>query len=725
MAEVQRRVRRCHEGWGRPVAFSAAATLLSCGVCLAQGESTRVMLQLFESPWTNNTYRTVDIWESDYKDVWVPPGGQADLGDFSVGYDVYDRFDFGTNSNPTLYGTSTGAQGFLKEGHRAGLYVYADIVLNHNGYSDNDLPGFQAAGDYPGFVITASGSTWGDFHAPTASGEQEERVAGLIDIDQSRNLQYIRHPVSAGDSRNIPAGTTPLFGRLADVPKNSNKQFYPDLQGQRVQFTNTATGERITKYRFNRANLLRGDPVVENGTGLLTRYVQWMLEVAQFDGFRIDAQKHMPPWFFEQYFDNATYLSGRKRLDGKYFTPLSFGEIFDGDKGKIFSYTKKDGFANRDALDFPLYFAMESNLQQNAAVNDWRNVVGAGLDVADNGFTDGSMGVKFVESHDSEGVSMSNVAHAYTLLLPGRAVVYFNAKQFGGDRDFPKNGRGDALGGRFGNTIKNLVGIANSHGRGLYFQRWLTKEILVYEREGNLLACLSNRADAGYDQVTVQTAFKPGTVLTELTGNSESGTIDPQNQVSRYVEVDGSARATITIPRNASTVGRHDTGYVAYGPGGPQGNASVTNVSQVIQPDGNGFNDFENGNNRLNAIYVITASSFDIVLQTNQINIPGFGRDLDAEGDNAIFRINEGINITNQGFISTNPEDDVVCGFQQFVTKRSPLYSGGDGEYRQTVNAAKLPTGMNFITIRAFRHRDANEGSAIFTDFQIAVRIDR
>ena len=705
--------------------MSGAAALILAGAALGQGQSSRVMLQLFESPWNNSAYRTIDIWECDYKDVWVPPGAQADLGDFSVGYDVYDRFDFGTPTNPTLYGTSTDAQGFLSTGHRAGLYLYADIVLNHNGYSDNDLSGFQTAGDYPGFVINAAGAPWGDFHDPAASSEQDQRIAGLIDIDQSRNLMYIRHPVSASDSRNIPKGTVPLFGRLADVPKNSNKQFYPDLQGQKIQFTNTETGQRITKYRYSRARLLDGDAVVENATGLLTRYVQWMLEVAQFDGFRIDAQKHIPQWFFDQYYDNATYQSGRKRLNGQWFTPLSFGEIFDGDKNKIFSYVKKDGFANRDALDIPLYFALESNLQQSAAANDWRSVVNSGLDTADNGFMDGSVGVRFVESHDVEGVYMSNVAHAYLLPLPGRSIVYFNAKQFGDNRSFPKNGRGDALGGRFGNTIKTLVGIVNGYARGFYYERWLSKENLIYERDANLLVALSNRTDAGYDTFTVQTAFEPGTVLQELTGNSESSTIDPQNQVAKYIQVDGSGRATVTVPRNASTLGRHDTGYVMYGPPAPQGSASVTNVAQVLQPDGNGFNDFENGNNRLNPIYVITASTFDIVLQTQPVVNGSFGEDAQAGGDNAVFRINEGVNATGQGYISTNPEDDVVYGFQQFVTKRSPLFSGGDGEYRQTVNSALLPTGLNYITVRAFRQRAAGDGSAIFTDFQIAVRIDR
>ena len=31
-----------------------------------------------------------------YGFVWLPPPYRADQGEFSVGYDVYDRFDLGT-----------------------------------------------------------------------------------------------------------------------------------------------------------------------------------------------------------------------------------------------------------------------------------------------------------------------------------------------------------------------------------------------------------------------------------------------------------------------------------------------------------------------------------------------------------------------------------------------------------------------------------------------------
>src|SRR5205085_1315330 len=106
---------------------------------------------------------------------------------------------------------------------------------------------------------------------------------------------------------------------------------------------------------------------------------------------------------------------------------------------------------------------------------------------------------------------------------------YYNAKEFGNNRDFPKDGRGDALGGQYGNAITTLVDLRNRFGRGNYIQRLLEKESLAFEREKSALIMLSNRVDAGYDARTIQTSFAPGTHLIELTGNAASATADPNN----------------------------------------------------------------------------------------------------------------------------------------------------------------------------------------------------
>src|SRR5262249_15111491 len=150
----------------------------------------------------------------------------------------------------------------------------------------------------------------------------------------------------------------------------------------------------------------------------------------------------------------------------------------DGNKALLQQYIRKDinpndpgriG-GNRDVLDFPLYFALQQNLTGNGLQNDWRNVVGASQDSQDDGLANnGSQGVSFVSNQDVFAPYLGNVAYAYTLTRPGNALVYFNGKEFG-NRDFPKDGRGDALGGLYGNAITNLVNIRDTHPQGNFDQ---------------------------------------------------------------------------------------------------------------------------------------------------------------------------------------------------------------------------------------------------------------
>src|SRR5262249_61577542 len=69
---------------------------------------------------------------------------------------------------------------------------------------------------------------------------------------------------------------------------------------------------------------------------------------------------------------------------------------------------------------------------------------------------------------------------------------------------------------------------------------------------------------------------------------------------------------------------------------------------------------------------------------------------------------------------------DVAYGFQQFTTTHSPGYfsADGNGHYAQTIDVSKLGEGMHYITVRAFRHRNAGE-PAVFTDFRQAIYVDR
>lgn len=703
--------------------------------------SAPAILQIFESTYENTEQRAADLFHAGYGAVWIPPTGRADSGNFSVGYDVYDRFDLGGPGNPTLYGTETGLKTLVDVLHDADFNVYADFIPNHNGFRDLSTPDFVAQGGYPGFALTLNAGNNsqgyddidGDFHSVFSGGDLEGRLAGLNDIAQEKNYQLIRHPVDPADNRNLPAGT------IANQPDPSNTQFYPDRDLDPIMLFDPTTGESdIPVYPFNTSDPGAGDPIPENALGLIMRNAQWMIQEIGVDGFRLDAAKHFPDWVLN-FLDRAVYRAIQTPLlDGSTEHTFMFSEIFSSDKAAIQNLIRKDinpndpgriG-GNRDALDFPLFFAMRDNLTGNGIVNDWRDIKNASQDVQDDGLANnGSQGVAFVNSHDEEGAHLSNVAHAYVLMRPGNAIVYFNAEQFGDGRDFPKDGRGDAVGGQFGETITKLVGIRNTHGRGNYIDRTPgadEKEMLIFERDASSLVVLSNRLDAGFDSRTIQTNFAPGTPLVDLTGNAANGTIDPFNDFPEVLVVNQDGTVNLRVPRNVAPNGtHHDTGYFIYGPSGPQGALSLTNVSATL--NGSSGTPETNGTTRVAGIDVISADAFDVQLDTFAVNHLGSVRDQFADGDNALLKLDSGIDLNGNGFVDFVGGGGVSTGFEEFVTQKEPGFfeADGNGTYRQTIDATTLSEGMHFLEVRAFRHREPGEGDAIYSSFKKSIYVDR
>jgi hypothetical protein len=703
--------------------------------------SAPALLQWFDGSDATVERRAADVFDAGYGGLYLPPPGRADSGNQSVGYDVYNRLDLGGPGHPTLYGTETGLKATVQAVHQFGGSVYSDLVWNQDGFRDQasaDGQGhtFAAAGGYPGFLLTAAFDYNGDFHDRNDTSTWGMRLAGLIDIAQEKNYQYVRSPVDPNDPRNLPPGTVSAYnGQLANVPDPNNRRFYPDTSLPPIIVSDPTTGEQnIHIYPFNNANPQAGTPVSENALGYLMRYAQWMVQAVGVDGFRIDAAKHFPPWVLN-YLDRAVYRSSfRTRLGGSQEPIFSFSEVYDGNKALLQQYVRKDinpndpgriG-GNRDVLDFPLFFALQQNLTGNGLQNDWRQVVGASQDSQDDGLANnGSQGVSFVSNQDVFAPYLGNVAYAFTLTRPGNALVYFNGKEFG-NRDFPKDGRGDALGGLYGNAITNLVNIRDTHPQGNFDQRDLEKEILIFERDDSLLVGLSNRVDNGFDSRTVHTAFPHGTYLIELTGHAGDPVVDPYHDLPPLVQVDNNGNATFRVPRNRNANGvQTNNGYVIYAPSGPQGQLHLTNVDRVIPADTPTAS--TNGTARLASIPVITAGSFQVELDTNAVNLlgnPQF-RDHDADGDNALIKVDDGLDVTGHGFVSTTP-GNVAYGYQQFVDVRSPGYSSsnGNGRYVQAIDVSRLSDGMHYLTVRAFRHRNSGE-PPIFTDFRQPFYVDR
>lgn len=782
---------------GRGVSFllaMAAGSLLTAPVH-AQSTASPVIMQWFEASWATIERRMPDYFIAGYGATWLPPGTKASQN--SVGYDPFDRFDLGSPGSPTLYGTEQSFKTMVQEFKRANGLVYIDTIMNHNGARTSNGQ-FVADGGWPGFYLPAPPSNWGDFHnGQTQSADPGGAnynlytgdLVGLCDIAQEANFQFIRHPVTPGNPQNIPAG------QVRNKPNSNNRRFYPDrdlpplvvnnpgFRDSRCQGSfsgcptdpNSPGGNRnsdasqITIYPFNTSNPLAGDPIAENATGLLVRWTQWMLDEFKIDGFRLDAAKHVPFWFWDRYWDNAVYLR-REAPDGTMQTAFSFVESVSGND-YVFDFNIRkpngraptrtgDSFGNRDALDLNGAGQLR-NINSQRGFGDWNSVLSSHIDNVDDGFNNGTVGVGHVFSHDngSNGDGGSKPAlpfadraawpeFAYLLMRPGNAIVYHNARSYHGlnnnQRGFwPREGSPESLGlGRdltgTEPAITNLVQIHNRYGRGEFTPRWQDADILIFERRtptgggnyvSNVLTAVNDRYDQGYDERVVTTSFPTGTRLWELTGNANDPTVDPGNAILDMLIVGtaspavGANQVRIRIPRNASTAAEHNRGYVIYGPATPSGTLAVSSgLHSVIPADSNSVPSYDR---RLNPIDVVRGSSFTIELDTVQTDAGESRTD-----DTAIYRFNQGFfnsSVGTNGTSAGEPSGE-FRGYENFLTLNQPLFSTGVGLYRQMIATSTLPEGYNYLSVIAFRQRGSGSeqgADPIYNEWRKVIYVDR
>src|SRR5262249_8996904 len=154
------------------------------------------------------------------------------------------------------------------------------------------------------------------------------------------------------------------------------------------------TGEsNLHIYPFNTADPLAGDPTSENALGLLMRNAQWLGQVIRADGLRPDAAQHHQRLVLNYPHPAVYRRNPPPPLDRSTQNVFMFSEVFDGDKGFLQTFIRKDinpadpgrVGGNRDVLDFPLFFALRGNLTGNGFTNDWRNIVNASQDSQDDG----------------------------------------------------------------------------------------------------------------------------------------------------------------------------------------------------------------------------------------------------------------------------------------------------------------------------------------------------
>src|SRR5262249_13185243 len=141
------------------------------------------------------------------------------------------------------------------------------------------------------------------------------------------------------------------------------------------------------------------------------------------------------------------------------------------------------------------------------------------------------------------------------------------------------------------------------------------------------------------------------------------------------IKVDSNGKVNLSIPSNNNG---QDKGYLIYGVAAPQGTVSLLNrgTNQILA----GATPSVSNTARLSDMYVVTSNSFTVQLNTAPVSLQDpdhsgqFVRDVHADGDTAMIKVDDGMNINGVSGIDNTTPGSVGYGFENFVTTRTPGY---------------------------------------------------
>ncbi|GAB3934746.1 alpha-amylase [Mucilaginibacter myungsuensis] len=329
------------------------------------------MLQFFEwyypangSLWDHFKNDAARLKEIGIDTVWLPPAQKSMGGDKTNGYDSYDIYDLGEfdqkGSVRTKYGTKEQLIDAVKTAQAAGLQVYADIVLNHMGGADEKEnvtvrkvdPENRTEFISEPYEIEA----YTKFTFPGRKGKYSEFIWD--------------HNCFAGVDYDDRTKETAIFNIL-----------HPDTEG----WQDVLSDEHGNYDFLMLADIDFRNPAVREE---MKRWGKWLLDTVGYDGFRLDAIKHMDPGFYNEWLDHLRAETGRELFTvGEYWAQT--------DVSSLIKYIEITG-RRMSLFDAPLQrnFHLASN---EGAEYDLTTIFNGSLVE-----TDPELAVTLVENHDTQ-----------------------------------------------------------------------------------------------------------------------------------------------------------------------------------------------------------------------------------------------------------------------------------------------------------------------------------
>ena len=298
------------------------------------------------SLWKQVKEKAQEIASMGITALWLPPAYKGKEGGSTPGYDVYDLYDLGEfdqkGSIRTKYGTKEEYVEAVKALHEKGIQVIVDIVLNHKGGADEKerIKVFRVDPD-----------------------NRNVFLGGAFDIDAYTKFTF---PGRGGKYSEF-IWDSKCFSGVDRIKNSDDKGVYRILN-------NYGDGwqEMIDDEKGNYDYLMFNDIDFRNESVRieLRRWAKWYFDQVHFDGVRLDAVKHIPYWFYNEWIDNLRKDTGQEIFSvaeywspGKTDTLVKYLEATNG-RFSLFDATLQQNFhhASRDGKKFDISKIFENTL---------------------------------------------------------------------------------------------------------------------------------------------------------------------------------------------------------------------------------------------------------------------------------------------------------------------------------------------------------------------------
>lgn len=139
--------------------------------------------------WWDHLNGKLDGWKSaGFTALWLPPITKGQSGQFSMGYDPYDYFDFGKynqmGSVETRFGSDAELRNLLRSAKSKGFKLIADIVLNHNSGGESEFSPHANRNYWTKFTPLSGkfNRNYEHFHPNAIHASDEDKFGGFPDL---------------------------------------------------------------------------------------------------------------------------------------------------------------------------------------------------------------------------------------------------------------------------------------------------------------------------------------------------------------------------------------------------------------------------------------------------------------------------------------------------------------------------------------------------------------